>query len=407
MGYLLVIVVALMLAAGCVRDGIPVPAGPDGVLDVGPYATEPTVAPRDSNEKYGRVVESVRMGEAVIDPVEADPALSHGLGSHGSLVLPTPARTQGLLSDPVRAVLERRGMLAGYAVGGADRDTGANPVVGTARLLTVVLLRFPDPAAAAQAAQEIDAADASVSPANVAVSIPGISAAHSHWRPNIPTLAATMAQDSFVISLLVGHTTPDQALLTGLAAKAFGAQATRLREFRPTPRDGIATLPLDQDGMLARTLPEKPGRWQFPLVISADRDRNAGWSGTTVVRGVVYGPRATHLFVGRSGGAEAELFAAGTYSNVSRFADVAVARKAFGEAAKDALADPDVRAAPPVAGLPDSNCFQFLGGNEDQIAFACQVLYGRYESVIYGGTLKDTQQRAAAQYALLANSESR
>jgi hypothetical protein len=393
-----------MLTASCVLHGNPIAAMPNPAsLDVGVNTIEPLAEPRNDNDSYGRILESVRMAEAAIDPIEADPSLKFPLGS--TVPLPTPAKATQVLAKPVRPVLERRGMLAGFVVGGSDRkqiDTHA--VVGGSRMLSVVLLRFPDSAAATQAAREIDAADAGVSSDNVSVPIPNTPSAFAHWRPTVPTLAATIARDAFVISVLAGSTAPDLGVLTDLARKAFDAQTPRLRDFPATPPDRLATLPLDRDGMLAKLLPEVPGKWPFPTVVTLNFDENAGWRADITATGIVLGPRGTYLSNERQRPRPVELAAFNGWNILERFPTAIAARQEFTN--DDSLSDPELRPAPSPAAVPDTRCVEQLDVPPQMpLRFSCQIMYGRYVAMIRGRDLQSTHQRVAAEFALLASSE--
>ncbi|MEU8900383.1 hypothetical protein [Nocardia sp. NPDC048505] len=394
---------ALLVAAGCADPGHPIPARPDlAALDLGPFASEPQTAPRNDNPDYGRVLESIRMGEAVIDPVEADATLRFGLGTIASVPIPVPEKA-GFLAQPVRAVLKRHGMLAGFSVGGMDQQMDSTVAVGRARLLTVLLLRFPDQGAAERAAADIDAVDKAVSPDNVAVPIPEHTGAQSHWRPAVPTLAATMADGPFVISVLAGATSPDLATLTGLARAAFTAQVARLRGFTPTPEAQLATLPLDAEGLLGRVLPEAPGVWPAPTVLARAGDENAGWRSSFQVSGVVYGPRAAHR-VSRKDSTDIRMALNGSHA-VRRYPDAVTARKDYTESAAEEATDPELRAAPPPAGLPDVICYEGQIAVVNSLKFGCRLLAGRYGAILYGRSLRLVHQKAAAQYALLLRDE--
>ncbi|MFD0362862.1 hypothetical protein ACFQZZ_15570 [Nocardia sp. GCM10030253] len=401
----LVAATALAVTSGCAVQGNPLPATPDPrSLDIGSNSSEPLVEPRNDNESYGRTLESIRMAEVMIDPVEADPALGFEIVG-GIAPLPTPAKATRFLAKPVRAVLERHGMLAGFTVGGSDKEElDALPMAGRARLLTVLLLRFPDAAAAQQAAREIDAVDAAVSPDNVAVQIAGHPSALGHWRPTLPTLAATIAHESFVVTMLIGHTSPDLTALSGLARKAFDAQLPRLREFQATAPDKLATLPLDRDRMLARMLPELPGRWPFPAVITKAYDKNAGWKASIAVTGVVFGPRGSHLWSERGKNLPIELVAVNGLNSLVRFADARAARTYISDHAS--VADPALRPVPGPEGVIDSRCAEQLDVPPQlPLGFTCEVMYGRYVALTRGRDLKDAHQQAAAQLALLVNGE--
>ncbi|WP_433665223.1 DUF7373 family lipoprotein [Nocardia sp. CA-128927] len=291
------------------------------------------------------------------------------------------------------------------SVSGTDVEQDEKrPVVGRSRVLTVLVLRFPDAAAAQQAAREIDAVDAAVSPDNVAVAIPNHAAALGHWRPNVPTLAATIAYESFVVTLLIGHTTPDLGAMTGVARKAFDAQMPRLREFSATPRDKLATLPLDRDRLLARMLPEVPGRWPYPVVITRAYEKNAGWHAAIDMSGVVLGPRGARLYRGRKQDPPAELYALTISNGLLQFSDATAARRAFMDTS--ITDDPVLRPAAGPAGVPDARCFEQLDvPSQYPIRFICEILYGRYTATVHGHDIKDAHQQATAQLGLLVGSE--
>ncbi|QIS10380.1 DUF7373 family lipoprotein [Nocardia arthritidis] len=399
--------ILLIVTAGCAVPGNPMPEHPDlGALDVGPYPREPLPVPPSGDEKYGRVIESVRMGEAVIDPTEADAALSFGLSGNGAVPLPTPAKAAGFLAGPVRAVLEKRGMLAGFAVSAADREVSSRPQVGTCRLLTVIVLRFPDPDAARQAAREIDSVDFAVNTENAAVPIPDYPEAQAHWRPTVPTLAATTSIDSYVVSVLAGHTGTDLPALTGLARKTFGVQLPRLREFAATPLDRIASLPLDQEGMVRRQVPALAGRWSYPTVVLMNRQEVAGWDSLISARGVVYGPRAARRFI-RQGGGDFDAIAVNGTDFLARYPDAATAKQHFDAAARKGGAL-GLRPIPAPDGTRDVLCYvdDSIGQSPGValIKYSCRVLYGRYLAQIFSRVPQDIRQKAASQYALLVGS---
>ncbi|GAB0105504.1 hypothetical protein JMUB6875_44830 [Nocardia sp. JMUB6875] len=387
-----------VLLSGCVVAGNPMPATADlTALDVGYYSITPLPEPAERNEQYGRIVESVRMGEATIDPADADSSLVFGPSVNAAQPIPAPVKSTGILSAPARAVLAKRGMLAGFTATGTDRES-SEPVVGNSRLLTVILLRFPDAAAAEQAAAEIDAADMGVSAENVAVAIPGYPQAHAHWRPAVPTMAATLAQDSFVISLLVGHTSTDLTTMAAVAGRAFGAQRTKLGEFRPTAAGDLAALPVDRDGMLRRLVSEHPGHWPYPTIVQVGTGDNAGWSSAIWVSGVVYGPHTAFLRGPRPGAQRAEAEAFSGNAHLYRFPNAAVARREFQEGFP--IGNDKQEVAGPSA-VPDAKCVRILASKDTAANYACWLLSGRYVASFLGRDETHTRQKAAAQFVLL------
>ncbi|MFD4351703.1 hypothetical protein ACFWPX_04060 [Nocardia sp. NPDC058518] len=400
---MVVVAAALTVLCGCVRPGEPVPQPLDlASLDVGSNSVDPLTPPTTSTDKYGRVLESVRMGEAALDPVEVDPTLTNGVANR-TAPLPTPLKAAGILAEQVRKVLESQDMLAGFAVSGSDVNfRGRAPEVGVARLLTVLLLRFPDDMKARLAARQMNATDAAVTPDNVSVRIAEYPGAFAHWRPTVPTMAATLAHGSFVVSVLAAHTSPDQVALTGMVRKAFDVQLPRLRDFQPTPPDRFANLPLDRDGMVARLLPFGAGHWSAPTVIAADTDANAGWSSSIAISGVVFGPRATRLMKHFGFRDPIEVVAVNGNNLVERFPDAVSARRVFTEERR--AADPTTLIDTP-AGVPDVYCNKLDQHPASPSQVYCHVLYGRYTASIVGRNPANAERQAAAQYALLVRSE--
>ncbi|MFJ4654938.1 hypothetical protein ACIP5Y_27000 [Nocardia sp. NPDC088792] len=397
-------VVVALCASGCVVQGHPAGAYPDPKsLDAGAYGVQPLAAPADGNEGYGGILESARLAEALIDPVEADPALKFPIAADGVMLLSTPAKASMLLAQPARAVLAREGLLAGCAVGGSDTDNpDYTPTVGRARLLSVVILRFPDAAAAQRAAQEIDSVDAAVNPQNVSVPIPQYAAAHAHWRPSVPTLAATISDGVYVVSVLTGHTSTDSTALTGLAQKAFDAQLRRLRDFAPTPADRISALPLDQQGMLARMVPAAPRRWPYPAIVTDMPVGVAEWNAVARSEGVVFGPRAAYLWNLRGKNQPIDLEAVNGMTQLERFTTAAAARQRYTEMTQKIMADSAFHVAGAPSGIADAMC----GDHTDRAAgtdakYDCRVVYGRYIAMMLGQNPKVLAQRAAAEYGLL------
>ncbi|MEV0077750.1 hypothetical protein AB0H58_15205 [Nocardia neocaledoniensis] len=399
----LAVAVALTMLCGCTGPGEPTPQQVDlAALDIGSNSIDPMAPPATSNDKYGRVLESVRMGEVMLDPVEVDPTLTFGVQQR-TAPLPTPLTAAGILAERVREALESHGMLAGFAVSGSDVNlVGKRPEVGASRLLTVLLLRFPDDLSARLAARQMNATDAAISQDNVDVRIEGYPGAFAHWRPNVPSMAATYAHGSFVISALVALTSPDQQALTGTVRKVFDAQIPRLRDFRGTPPADFDTLPLDRDGMQARMLPFGPGRWTHPTVVTADTDTNAGWSASLSMYGVVLGPRATRLMKHYGFKEPIELAAINDFDVLERFPDAVSARKVFDMERK--AVDPAELIETP-AGVPDVYCTLLRSSPASPHQANCHVLYGRYTAAVTGWSAVNARQRTAAQYALLVRSE--
>ncbi|MEV6557907.1 hypothetical protein AB0M22_19485 [Nocardia sp. NPDC051756] len=396
---------AFAVAAGCAVPGNPSPPRSGlSKLEVGDYSLEPPVAAPGGNEKYGRIVESVRFAEILAEPTDLDPALTVPGRGFGVAPLATPAHAGAYFVAPTRAVLERNGMVAGVAVDRSDKPVERGAPPGSARMLTIMVLRFADSAAAQRAAQEIDAAETVASPADEPVRIPEYPAAHGHWRPSGSTIAVSIARESFVVTVLAGLNAPDLGALTTLARKVFDAQLPRLRDFVATPREKLAALPLDRDGMIARMVPQAPGRWPFPAVLGLRP--NTGWDASVHASGVVYGPRASVMFIyGKT--AKPDLVAVNGLDVLFRFPDSVSARQSFDDAKRKGKANAESGSPlPSPGGIEDIICYEEPAAAGPQpLRFSCRIVFGRYVATVFGRQLVSIQQRAAAQYALLVNSE--
>ncbi|WP_282780867.1 hypothetical protein [Nocardia sp. CC201C] len=270
-----------------------------------------------------------------------------------------------------------------------------------------MVFRFPDTASAQAAAEQIDSVDAAVSTDNVPVSIADHPAAHAHWRPGVPTLAATIAAEAYVISVLAAHTETDLGALTTLARNAFDAQIQRLRDFAPTPADQLTTLPLDRDGMLARMVPLAPGRWPYPEVITFAGQVVAGWDSSLYATGIVLGPRALQLWSGRppEGRVPAEAHAVNNLGALYRYPTAASARAAF-ERLRGKDAEHDLRPIAGPAGISEEDMHCTEENQPGHLAltrYLCVVRYGRYVAAVFTRDLTNLRQKAAAQYGLLVN----
>ncbi|MEU4598520.1 hypothetical protein [Nocardia sp. NPDC023988] len=390
---------AVLLTAavtGCRVTGTAEPVRVDlATLDYGHYQHVPLQAP-PGTEYSGRVIESLRIGEVMVNPAEADSALSVPPSRWDAVPLPTPAKVSGVLSDQARAVLAEHGMLAGFVVGGTD--------TARTRQLTVLALRMPNAAAATAAAADLDAGDAAVSADNVAVPIPKYPAAKAHWRPTVASMAATIAHGAFVVSVYAVHTTPDAAALTTLIGAAFDAQLPELDRFVPTQPERFADLPIDGEGMLARMVPEKVGRWSAPAVLLVDADNIAGGKGMLHARGVVYGPNATFLMSSRQHRSAANALALMGFDGLKRYFDATEARQAYERGATDWAAD--LRPLPGPAGIEDIRCGDSgASDSEPEVRYVCALLHGRYIATVFAPTEQQIRQKSAAQYSLLELAE--
>lgn len=397
----------LLGGCGAMVPGTALVAAPDlAALDVGAWPTSQAVEPPDDNDTYGRVLESVRLGEAVISPPAVDSALAYG----GSALLPTAGRAAVLAPEIALDAVANWPMLAGYSVTGTDSAEN-KPAIGQSKVMRLTVLNFRQDLLARNAAAKIDAADIARNAGNVSIGIPGRRDARSHWRPQIPVLTTTLAYKSYVVVVLVADRTPDAAALTAMTTAALSAELPLLDAFRPTAPDQLSALPLDTDGMLRRLLHPDADRWPYPAASVKGTPAAANWFSFTHGSGVVYGPvGATHLF-GRDPSPEVKE----VHDGVDRLAfigdwwllrvqDAAHARKMHLRVVAAATAKGDIVTAAP-EGVPDTACFRGHDASDSlrELRYHCFVLDGRYWAVVAAPDEKTVRQRAAAQYALLVN----
>ncbi|MFC9995600.1 hypothetical protein [Nocardia sp. NPDC127526] len=369
-------------------------------LDVGPFGGDPLTEPANTDESYGRIIEAARLGEAVVNPYDIGKPYAFG---HPSL-LPTPQDTTGILAGAISPVLTNRGMITGYSVGGADTVDPSNfqPIIGTSKSLRITVLRMPDEAAARAAAQEIDTADAAVSADNVTVALSGYAEARAHWRPQVPTLAATVARGPYVVTLFITDAATDLAAMTAVATATFDAQLSRLGAFTATPAGKLATLAFDTDGMLRRMLPAQTGKWPYPAITNLDRGTTAGYGGLHAATGVVYGPGGADQWtrdVNNTSPDRPVVDRMGVVDDrwLLRLQDPARARQYFDARAAE-FGTTDEKIAGP-AGVDDAACFR---SRDPRFEFYyCQVMDGRYVANVTATDRQSALQMAAAQYALL------
>lgn len=375
------------LLAGCGKTGTAVPGEIDvRTLDTGSYPVDRFTYDRNNNGK-GNTLEGIRMTAAVAPTTKIDPSLNIG---RGGAVLSTVDDVLDVshLAAAVRGVLTNRGFVAGYAASGSDRaDVGDHPDAnGTT--ITIRALRFPTTDAAKLAARELEDADFNVAlNVNQKLTLPDYPDAYAHWRPGVANLGVTMAHKDFVISLFVIRPSADSKDLLSWAKKTLDAEVPVLDAFDETPADQIAGLPVDSDRLLARTLVDDrdhktvdqdnfavfPSNW---LILFAD---DMGfWTKLVADTGVDQSSVTDGNFVIRVRDAKAgEDFVTGMIGNLQETSATA----------------PDK--------VPDAKCTHRASSKTPN---RCYVRYKRYVGVVNGTSDSDAQKKAAAQYALLANS---
>ncbi|MFI9506397.1 hypothetical protein [Nocardia sp. NPDC052566] len=391
---------AMMLAScGSSTPGTPA-AGEVDVrkLDVGNYSTAPldfrfTYNPRLAT---GKQLALMRLADHVATGLEIDARFKY---SNGLVPLADPTAAIELLADANKPVLERNGMLFGLGAGSSERTPGKdNKPPADSAFSTIVVLQFPTEGAARQAATEIENIDFSVAAdRNERVPLSNYPQARSHWRPGVSTIGSTMARGHYVINLYIGQPDADVKGLAALAEKAYDAEVPLLDALKPLTLDETLRLDYDPDGMLRRTLNlEGFGTpdFQNQLILG-----QRGFLHETLDQN--YWKR-----LAADVGLDRYALSANGPRNTSK-----VVRTRDSDAAKTLASKileqnyPGVADSP--ANVPESKCGE---GRSDQFEyqdkrFRCVVRYRQYVATVESAQLTDAHQRAAAQYALLANNQ--
>ncbi|MFJ9367361.1 hypothetical protein ACIRRA_23475 [Nocardia sp. NPDC101769] len=375
------------LLSGCGKSGTAVPGELDvRTLDTGSYPVNRYTYDRNNSGK-GNTLEGIRMTAAVAPAVKIDSHLNIG---RGGVVLSTVDDVVNVshLSSAVKGVLTNRGFVAGFAASGSDReDVNDNPDPNGTTITTRVL-RFPSADNAKLAARELEDADFNVAlNVNQKLTLPDYPDAYAHWRPGVPNIGLTMARKDFVVSLFILRPSADQQDLLSWAKKTLDAQVPTLDAFQETPNDQISRLPVDPDRLLARTLvtdrdhktvdPDNfavfPANW---LILPSDD--MSYWTKLVSDGGADEMSSADGNFVIRLRDGKASTdFVTGMISNLQ----------------ETATSGPDK--------VPDVKC---VHRTSDKTPSRCYVSYKQYVGVVNGTNDSDAQKKAAAQYALLANS---
>ncbi|WP_433659633.1 DUF7373 family lipoprotein [Nocardia sp. CA-128927] len=393
---ILAVLITVVGAAGCASTvhGTGVSAEIDvRALDTGRFPTAPPkIATRLDDVGYARL-EAARLADAVLSPHEVDPKYSAGASARVHTDVHSVAQ---YLAEPTIPVLLNHGFVLGFSTGSADDVLPlTTAAVGSRERdgLNVTVLRFPDATAAKAAAAELDAVDFGLNPENVAVNLPKYPDSRAHWRPSVPTLGSTTAHGAYVISVLADSRAPDINRLVDATQKYLDAEVVELDKFTPTAVGKFSTLRQDPDGVLVRVIHDKgvvpapDGQGEVVLTLRGYLNYVLDQSGRFPV-------------LQRAG---VDRVAVTPDAFGFRTHDDAAATRFVQESAELGNAV-DRRAVDPPDDVPGALCVQdYLAPKDAQ--FRCFVAYQRYAALVLGSRLWETQQRAAAQYALLANSQ--
>lgn len=339
----------------------------------------------------GALLDAQHLADYVTGPWEVDPALITPIhfGAYPAAVAMLPGNITRVFvpNSDVNAAVARHGLINGFAAG--------RQVKGQ-RTLTNVVLRYPDPAAAAAVVAEAGHANSGMPdlPAKTLtdVPIPGhADAVGTFYTWDDPDLHATWttvqsftAHGPFVLfqrSEVVGPAEVGAALI----GKTLDVQAPAIDMYKPVDPAQFPSLPKDPSGMLALALPVNKDNSN--LVNNA----TYGVHGTLHFR---YDPVAQAKVLGDVG-LDVAVQTAGW---VDRTRDAASAAVLLDSEVKT-MQGPGANTDDAIPNFPGSHC---QPDDDAHTSFSCAAAVGRYMFSVWGHTLKDAQQQAAAQYLILA-----
>ncbi|MFF0491286.1 hypothetical protein ACFYTQ_19870 [Nocardia sp. NPDC004068] len=362
-------------------------------LDVGSYSTDPN----DMRYNYypglssGKHLAIMRLADKVVNGLDIDPKLKYSAAGRLAELSDAPSFFQ----DHFSAAATQYGLLYGFSVSSSDHDEVDFAKAGDT-YASVLVMQYPDEASAAAAAQAFETIDFDVAKdQNQSVQLAKYPAARSHWRPGIRTLGSWLARGSYVVNIFARTPRTELPDLTALTEHIYDVQLPPLDSLKPLTKREILHLPMDPDDILRRIFTKNELSTYSPFV--------------PITMSVT-----SHAFLAFAGGdtsaTKSDLEASGI--DVAGVVDKSVVLRARdAAAAQDYVAKKRQKTARPVDGpadVPDVLCAEDPDSEKNTTfndnRFRCMVHYGRYIARVNSSQLADAQQRAAAQYAQLANS---
>ena len=394
--------IALLLAAcGSTVDGTAThataPAVDPSALDPGSYPTAPR-APlgQAGTDDVGRLIEGRRMASYVVGPWQADPTMTR-IGSAPAKVL----EQRNQISQVIWPSMLTRFPALPLIVGFVSERTSSTP--GDTTLVRNAVLQYPFPETAAKVAEGlaegalniavIEQADGPVPTEPVrAVPIPdhpGVSGALMA-RPEgtniVHELTVVSARGPHVLIQVIQFGTPEREI--ELAGRILDLQVPLIDTFKPTEPAPLASLPQDPTGLLARTVPLKPG--QGDSMSNADYDPagaiqledNPIQAGTAMQDAGVdtVAVSETTVYQARDGAAAQQL------------------AQALGD---DVVARQSAQPAAEVPGLAGSRCLRIEDARTRVARHWCAATNERYTFKAVARDLNNAHQQMAAQYLML------
>ncbi|MGF6884065.1 hypothetical protein ABIA39_003694 [Nocardia sp. GAS34] len=408
--------VITLAACGSQVPGLPRAAEIDvRHLDVGSYPVEPFDAHKTYRYGYdsGKDLAAIRLTDHVILGLDIDPKLRYGTGVNA---LTAGADFPQTLSAAAGAAALRNNFMFGLSYGASDIQMGSQNIPDpNATLLTLQVMQFGSATAAGNAATQMEQVDFGSAPEiNRDATIHKYGDAHSYWQSEASTIASTIAHGSYVVGVTIRKPGGNLSTLAELVEKVFTEQFPLLDSLPPLTPLQVLELNPDPDGITRRLL-NSDQIWlpDISRLASYDLRGFLHFQQNEEVAEKLYKPLHIDRF-GTSGSYPTGL----AFYNPHGFGNLYTTatgqaqtgdnlyRSSNEESAHDIwikiLNAPDASMTP--RGIPNTKCAE-LPTIYDVRDFTCAIQYRQYVGIVWGTQLGDAQQRAAAQYALLANSQ--
>ena len=263
----------LLAACGSTVDGTATqataPTVDQSALDPGSYPT--TARPplgQAGTDEVGRLIEGRRMAGYVVGPWQADPTLTR-IGAAPAKVLDRRNQISQVIWPSMLTRFPALPLITGFV----SERTSSTP--GDTTLVRNAVLQYPFPETATSVAEGlaagalniavVDNADGPV-PSEPVRSVPipghpGISGAlmaHPEGTEIVHELTVVSARGPHVLIQVIQFATPEREI--ELAGRILDLQVPLIDTYVPTEPAPLSALPRDPSGLLARTVPLKPGQ---------------------------------------------------------------------------------------------------------------------------------------------------
>ncbi|MFF0452368.1 hypothetical protein [Nocardia africana] len=390
------------LTAACSSDSTDSPAvGPSPhidahSLDTGSFKTTPGKL-GSPNPARARIVEGQRLGSVAPLAVEVDSRFKYQAGHEdNSTYAWIDPSIAGIRSDHFDE--DAKGFTAGfYTWGRSEQD------LGIAQSISYSVLLFSDDDSASHASRALYERELEVQRnlkfsgdtyprGPVAISEhPDILA----WTTYDGRLESYKTAGRFVIRTSVSDSLKrelhkiDIDELMALTTKSMSTISSEIVKFTPTPTDNLASVPVDHDDILGRTLQRSPGdTWTDP---PGFYDRHGS------------------LHLSQNPDTDTKLFAetgmdwmGNNGARLYRAKDAATAQKIFEAHSRFGKAYSLINSP---KNLPVAKCYEYHADEYGKFRYQCLVRYNNYVAEVSSNQLIDIHQRISAQYAILENSE--